>query len=220
MGAGSSPTLWQDWAGGINTSFALTRGNSQTKNLAVAFTADRKTLKDDITLYANSVFATNDAPGAVPSTTANAAQGGARYSRDFAERFFGFGAADFQSDELQLLNLRSVFTGGLGYHAIKKDTTTLDFLSGLNYTRESYTDLSRNLAALTLGEELMHKIGVATVLTQKLYGFPDLNDPGQYRVTFNLGTVTKLNKWLGWQNSFGDIYVTNPPPAPGRMTSC
>jgi hypothetical protein len=23
--------------------------------------------------------------------------------------------------------------------------------------------------------------------------------------------VTKLNKWLGWQNSFGDIYVTNPP---------
>jgi len=33
----------------------------------------------------------------------------------------------------------------------------------------------------------------------------------QYRATFNFGTVTKLNKWLGWQNSFGDIYVSNPP---------
>jgi hypothetical protein len=27
----------------------------------------------------------------------------------------------------------------------------------------------------------------------------------------NLGTVTKISKWLGWQNQFGDIYVTNPP---------
>lgn len=30
-------------------------------------------------------------------------------------------------------------------------------------------------------------------------------------MTFNLGSVTKLNKFLGWQNQFGDIYVSNPP---------
>ncbi len=30
-------------------------------------------------------------------------------------------------------------------------------------------------------------------------------------MTFNLGTVTKISKWLGWQNQFGDIYVSNPP---------
>jgi hypothetical protein len=40
---------------------------------------------------------------------------------------------------------------------------------------------------------------------------PDLSQTGQYWGTFNFGTVTKLNKWLGWQNSFGDIYVSNPP---------
>ena len=49
------------------------------------------------------------------------------------------------------------------------------------------------------------------MLTQKLYAYPDLNDGGEYRATFNFGAVTKLNKWLGWQNAFGDIYVTNPP---------
>jgi hypothetical protein len=42
----------------------------------------------------------------------------------------------------------------------------------LNYTRESYTTLSRNFAAVTLGEELMHKLGVSTVLNEKLYFFP------------------------------------------------
>ena len=47
--------------------FALTRGNSETSNLAIAFTADRKTLHDHLGLYTNSVYATNDAPGAIPS---------------------------------------------------------------------------------------------------------------------------------------------------------
>jgi hypothetical protein len=119
--------------------------------------------------------------------------------------------ADFQTDALQDLNLRSVFSGGPGLHVIKNDRTALDLLGGANYTRENYSTLQRNVAALTIGEEFMHKLGAATVLTQKFYAYPDLNNAGEYRTTFNFGTVTKLNKWLGWQNAFGDIYVTNPP---------
>ena len=68
-----------------------------------------------------------------------------------------------------------------------------------------------------LGEELMHKLGKSTVLTEKLYAYPDLNEVGEYRVALNLGTVTKLSKWLGCQNAFGDIYVTNPPT--GKKTN-
>jgi putative salt-induced outer membrane protein len=205
------PGLAQGWAGGANVGFALTGGNSETKSLAVAFTADRKTGNDDIALYANTVYAANDAPGAVPHTTASSDQGGARYSRNIRPRLFAYGSADFQTDALQDLNLRSVLGGGLGFHATKSDRTTLDFLGGLNYTKESYSSFSRNFAALTLGEELSHKLGASTLVLQKLYFFPDLSDSGQYRATFNLGSVTKLSKWLGWQNAFGDIYVTNPP---------
>jgi putative salt-induced outer membrane protein YdiY len=205
------PGLLQGWNGGANVSFAVTRGNSETKNLALAFTGDRKTRNDHLGLYANSVFSSNDAAGAHPSTTAQATQGGARYDHDLNPRLFGFVGTDFQTDALQDLNLRSVFSGGLGLHIIKNDRTTLDLLGGANYTRENYSTLQRNFAALTIGEEFMHRLGAATVLTQKLYAYPDLNDAGEYRTTFNFGTVTKLNKWLGWQNSFGDIYVTNPP---------
>ncbi len=206
-----NPTLWQNWEGGTTLAFALTRGNSQTKNLALAFNANRKTLHDKFTLYANSVYATNDAPGAVPSTTANAEQGGLRYDHDITPRAFAFGAADFQADSLQTLNLRSVLGGGLGLHLIKRETTTLDLLGGGNYTHESYDAFTRNFAAITLGDEFMHKLRASTAITQSLYFYPDLSNAGEYRGTFNLGTVTKLSKWLGWQNSFGDIYVTNPP---------
>ena len=206
------PGLLEGWQGGVNVGFALTRGNSQTKNLALAFTAARKGWRDKLGLYTNSVYATNDAPGAIPATTANAVQGGIRYDHDFTSRLFAYVGADFQTDALQTLDLRSVFGGGLGLHAIKNDRTTLDLLGGMNYTREKYSALpSRSFAAVSVGEELTHKLGMNTLLTQKLYFFPDLNETGEYRATFNFGTVTKISKWLGWQNAFGDIYVTNPP---------
>jgi putative salt-induced outer membrane protein YdiY len=206
------PGLMQGWKTGLNVGFALTGGNSETTNLSLAFLGARQTLHDKLGLYTNSVYGKNNAPGAVPSTTANTEAGGLRYDHDIVGKIFGFGAADFFADELQTLNLRSVFTGGAGYHVIKSDPTTLDFLGGLNYTRENYDLFSRNLVALTLGEELMHKLGKSTTLNEKLYFFPALNSGGDFRGTFDFGTITKLNKVLGWQMTFSDVYVTNPPP--------
>lgn len=205
------PGLLQEWKTGLNAGFSLTRGNSETTNFSLGFLAARQTLHDKISAYANSVYATNNAAGAVPSTTANTTGGGARYDRDLHDGVFAFANADFFADALQSLNLRSVFGGGGGYHAIKSDRTTLDLLLGLNYTHESYVGLTRNFAALTVGEELMHKVGKSSVINESLTFFPDLNSLGDYRGTFNLATLTKLNKLLGWQNSFSDVYVTNPP---------
>ena len=210
------PGLTEGWVGGANVGFALTAGNSETKSLAIAFTGDRKTQNDEIALYENTVYATNNSPGTEPSTTANSNQGGLRYSRNLTPRLFAFAGADFESNALQDLDLRSILGGGLGFHAIKTDRTTLDFLAGPNYTREIYSTVTNSFVALTLGEELTQKVGTTTVVSQKLYFFPDLSSGlvGQYHATFNLGTVTKINKWLAWQNAFGDIYVTNPPAQP------
>lgn len=205
------PGFFQGWSGGTTFSFALTGGNSETKSLGLAFNATRTGLHDKLSSYTNAVYSTNDAPGAVPSTAANTVQGGARYDHDITPKLFGYVGADFQTDALQLLNLRSVFGGGLGVHVIKRDSTTFDVLGGFNYTRENYDTFTRNFAAASIGEELMHKLGMNTVLTEKAYFFPDLSDTGQYRMTFNVGTTTKINKWFGWQNAFGDIYVTDPP---------
>jgi hypothetical protein len=99
----------------------------------------------------------------------------------------------------------------LGYHIIKRETTTLDILGGASYTRENYVQFTRNSAAAQIGDEFMHKLGKATILTQNLYFFPNFSETGEYRTNFNFGTVTKFSKWLGWQNNFGDIFVTNPP---------
>jgi hypothetical protein len=159
---------------------------------------------------------------------ANLVTAGMRYDHNINPRLFGFVGADFMSNALQDLDLRGAYGGGLGFHAIKSDSTLLDFLAGLNYTHETYSNgplitpvtvpptfisygVTHRFIALTLGEELMHKAGKTTVITEKLYFFPDLSNTGEYRATFDFGTVTKISKWLGWQNQFSDIYVSNPP---------
>ena len=49
-------------------------------------------------------------------------------------------------------------------------------------------------------------------MLQDLAFFPDLTEHGgNYRTNFSLGTITKIAKWLGWQNNLSDTYVTNPP---------
>jgi putative salt-induced outer membrane protein YdiY len=224
------PGLRHGWTGGANIGFSIARGNSDTENLALAFNAVHASLNDKLTLYATSIDTTNN--NATPSTIANLDTGGIRYDRNFNPRMFGFGAVDFQSNALQFLDLRSVFTGGFGYHAVKSDTTTLNFLAGLNYTHEVYSNgteippippataptgayesygRTNRFAALTLGEELTHKLGKGTVVTENFYLFPNLLETGEYRGVINLGTVTKISKRLGWQNQFGDTYVSNPP---------
>lgn len=210
------PGLLQGWEGGVNAGFGLTAGNSETKNLALAFKGIRTGLRDKLTLYAASVYATSAT--STPNVTANNNKGGARYDRDITKRLFGFVNADFFTDALQDLNIRALSGGGLGFHVIKSDSTTLDLLAGVNYTHENYTQepplvghLVHNFAAGTLGETLTHKLK-QTVITQDAYFYPDFKSGGDYRATFDLGTVTKINKWLGWQNAFGDVYVTNPPP--------
>ncbi|HXJ88453.1 MAG TPA: DUF481 domain-containing protein [Candidatus Binatia bacterium] len=222
------PGLLHGWNGGINLGFSLAHGNSETENLSLAFNAVHPTLHDKITLYATTINTTNDL--ATPSTVASLSQGGFRYDRDITSRLFAFGAADYMANALQFLDLRQVYSGGLGYHAIKSDTTTLDFLGGLNYTHETYSNgdllvpgtpttppvyssygLTNRFLAITSGEELITNLGKSTVLTQTVGFFPNLQQTGEYRVTFNVGTVTKVMKWLGWQNQFGDIYITNPP---------
>ena len=229
------PGLLEGWNGGLNLGFAVTRGNSETKNLNIAFNAARKGFRDKLILYTNSIYAANDLPTASPHTTANTIGGGARYERDFTPRVFGFVNGDFYHDELQHLDLRSILGGGIGLHAVKNAATTLDLLAGVNYTHEGFSNVtnpnappptyspSYSSAGLTLGDAFTHKVGKSTEITQTFFFYPGLTDtrialPGNtskevhaYRGTFNFGTVTKLNKWLGWQNSFGDIYVSDPP---------
>lgn len=211
------PNWAHNWNGSFGLGFSLARGNSQATNLTTSFQLQRKTLHDTVTLHEGSVYSTATAANTV---TANAILGGARYDRNLNPKLFGFVSADYTHDELQGLDLQSIYSAGLGWHAISNPSTTLDVMAGGNYTRQSYSgvaapgvSLKRNLAAITTGEDFSHKFGKITSLAESFQFYPDLNDAGQYQFTFATAANTSVTGWLSWQVSLNDLYVSNPPIA-------
>lgn len=206
------PNLLSGWNGGLDCGFELTRGNSDTRNFRFAFRASRKVSTNELSLYNESIYSIDDLPTARPHVTANQQRGGVRFYHDLTSRVFAFANNDLMTDALQDLNLRTVIGGGVGYHLMKRDGISFDLLGGANFTREDYVEVQRNLMAGQLGEEFKFKLAKNTSLEQNFSFFPDLTDPGgNYRANFNLRTVTRIVKWLGWQNNVSDSYVNNPP---------
>ncbi len=212
------PSLLENWTGGVNLGFAIARGNSDTTNLTTGFHADRKTLSDEIRPYLSTIYsqAGNIAGGTV---IANEILAGVRFDKNLNPELFAFVAADFTHNELQSLNLQQIYSAGLGWHAINRPNTTLDVLAGLSYTRASYsgatttgvTNVQQNYVGFTVGEDFKKKIGSASTFTQDFFYYPDLNAFGQYRYAVDAAWVTQIKKWFGWQFSFGDRYISNPP---------
>lgn len=209
------PGLLESWRTTAALGFALARGNSRTTNLNLAFNAGRATLHDQFTAYATSVYASSGltvAPGVTAGVTANEITGGARYQHDIRDRAFAYTSADFVYNELQFLNLRSILGVGAGYHVIKQPKTMLDFFAGGNYTRESYsTGILRSVAAATVGDTFTHQWN-STSINQTFEVYPQLGPLGPYRFAFNMTLATKIRAWLGWQNTLGDLYISDPIP--------
>ncbi|HXW55512.1 MAG TPA: DUF481 domain-containing protein [Candidatus Cybelea sp.] len=212
-----NPRLWEDWSGGANVGFALARGNSNTTDLTTGINAIRKTLTDQIKTYFSTIYST---AGTIGVVTANELLAGIRYDKNINPKLFVFVAGDFTHNELQSLDLQQIYTGGLGLHVINQPRTTLDLLGGVNYTRAAYsgptaaigvTSVQQNYVGLTVGEDFVKKIGAASSFTEDFYYYPDINALGQYRYALDAAWVSQIKKWLGWQISLGDRYISNPP---------
>jgi Protein of unknown function, DUF481 len=206
------PGVLQSWQVNGSLGFGLARGNSRTTNLAVGFSGVRETFHDKLTTYMNSIYASSGLVIA-PGVTANDIRGGAMYQHDLTARTFAYGSADFEYNELQFLNLRSIWGAGAGYHAIKSMDTMLDVFAGGNYTRESYaTGIRRNIAALTIGDLFRYQMGKNTTVNQALDIYPELSHLGEYRLALDVSLATKIKTWLSWQSTLSDRYISDPIP--------
>ena len=213
------PRLTDFWSGLLDTGLSETRGNSALTAFNLTAKAARVTNRNKLSLYATSVYATDNTTP--PSrTTANSIQGGARFDHDLRPRLFVFAIADFAYDEFQHLDLRSVLGGGVGLHVIKTENTRFDVFAGGDYDHEKYspnpplvlTDTTRNVAEVVLGEELSWKLNHRVSVSERFSAFPNMSDIGQYRFQFDGTAATKLKNWLSWQITVSDRYLSNPLP--------
>ncbi len=204
------PGLWQLWAGYVDVGLSLARGNAETSTFTTAFDATRATLNDEITAHFNEIYATALVSGK-SAATAQATRGGLSYDRNFNPRLFVNLFNDYEYDKFQDLNLRVVVGGGLGYKAIKSDRSNLDLVGGADYDRADFSTLfTRNSAEVFFGDDWSYKVSKIGSLTQSFRIFPNLSQTGEYRMNFDLGAVTALKKWLAWQVTASDRFLSDP----------
>lgn len=217
------PKLTDFWSGILDTGLSVTSGNSSTVNFTLAAKAARVTSRDKISFYTTAVYGKNNATD--PSQTiAHEIRGGVRGDLNVSDRFFVFGFTDFGYNALQHLDLQNVVGGGAGFHAIKTAKTTFDIFGGGSYNQEyfaaytlptvpptTFAAVTQKNGEIVVGESLDTKISSRTTVSESFSIFPDLTNTGNYRYAFNSNMTTKLKNWLGWQVTFNDNYISNPP---------
>ena len=205
-----NPGILDLWSGFVDTGWAKSGGNASTSAFNLGVNAARITSRDKISIYATAIRASNSTTG-VSVRTANAERGGARYDLNVSKKLFAFGFTDIEADEFQKLDLRVAPGGGFGFHAYKKEKNFLDFFGGGSYNREFFfNNVNRSSGEVLFGNELAYQFTKVFGVTQKFVLFPNVSNTGQYRMNFDASAVTKLAKWLSWQMSFSDRYLSDP----------
>jgi hypothetical protein len=221
------PRLGDFWSGTLDTGLSLTRGNSATISYNLAGRAVRQTDRDKITVYMTAVYGKNDTTS--PSQViAHQITGGVRGDVNFTASWFAFGATDFDSNALQNLDLQNVITSGVGDHLIHAKNTHLDVFAGAGYNQEffsaytlpnptpppatlAFPAVTQRNAEFNAGEQFDTKLGSRSTLSETWNYYPNLSGPSGYRHTLNSVLSTAISKWLGWQFSLSDSFLSNPP---------
>ena len=205
-----NPGLLDLWSGAVDLGLALTRGNSDTTNFAMAAHALRATKRDKTSVYFTSIYASNKTNGE-SLTTANAIRGGARYELNLTDRTAVFGFGDLEHDEFQKLDLRLVLGGGIGRYLKKTERTQFQVFGGGSLNKEYFSDDTRRTSGeLLAGEDFSTKLSDRVAVLERFVVYPNLSEGGEFRTTFDASMVTKLNRWLDWHLTLSDRYLSNP----------
>ena len=149
--------------------------------------------------------------------TAQAVRGGVGYGRNLTKKIFVNVFNDYEYDKFQSLDLRVTVGGGVGYYLWKRDRGALSLVGGGDWNHEKFDPaplpkFTRSTAEFYWGDDYTYKLSARSSFTQAFRMFNNLSDTGNYRVNFDLGANTQLFKWLSWNLSFSDRYLTNPAP--------
>lgn len=223
----ANPSVLDLWNGSADFGLALTSGNSSTATTTAGLDLTRATRRDKTTVFYRQISATDR--NVKPSKTiANAKRAGVQYDLNLSPRTYVFGFTNFDFDELLRLDLRFVAGGGFGYNVIKNERSKLDLFGGVSYNNETfdttpapttlvpkpaYTTLTRNSVSGMVGEEGSYKLNGRTSFFEKAVLFPGFTNNAGFRFNFDAGMSTALTKYISWNLTYSDRYLSNPPIA-------
>ena len=203
------------WEGNANVGFSYTSGNSNYTTMSTGLRAVKAGGKDNLTVYARSLWYSNRNSGRMV-TTQNAFWGGSRYDRSIDRTNFGFVSYDFERDAPRGLNFRSVAGLGVGRHVVKNEMTELDVIVGgawnRTWQRGDNPDTPEGLAGATFKHRFHEKLRVQNNITF----FQNVTDAAEYRFIFDSTLSVDVTKRIGVFITVGDRFNNDPLGASRR----
>lgn len=212
-----NPRLVDLWTGSVDLGYAQARGNAQTNTISSSAKVLRTTARDSISAYFLSLYSKNNNNG-LSVLAANSIRGGLKYDLNITPKMYTFGSTDLEFDEFQRLDLRFVPAGGLGYHWLKNKKTVWDLFGGGSLNREFFNSgLTRTSGEILAGNELTHKFAGIFTISEKLVFYNNVTTSGNYRLNADVAFAAAIRKWLSYQVTGSNRYLSNP--LPGRKTN-
>jgi putative salt-induced outer membrane protein YdiY len=197
--------ILDNWSGGFNFGYTLSRGNTDLTNLSFALDPVRETSKDRITTHFSSLHSTEDG-----NTNGNLWKLKGRYDRFFTENLFVYGHGSWDKDGQADLDYRFKQGGGLGYRLRVADHTDFSVGGGASALQERFTGEGRaNEGTADLGFNLTSTILDPMVLTIKTGYSPFFTTSGQH-LDFSVGVRIPLFAKLNIGFDLIDHYNTSP----------
>jgi putative salt-induced outer membrane protein YdiY len=196
------------YTGNIGGGFALTNGNTATRNLNLtgAFTRDPKT-RNVIKTTANYLRGTQFDIVNLDRTSVNV-----RDEYSLSQRAFVFGQLDYLRDQFKQIQFFWAPAAGIGYKLINSSSTQFILDGGAGGVLEKNPGIeSGTSGSLTAGERFQHKLSKEAAFTESLSSIWKTRDFGDSLTNFSVGLTTTVVGNLQLKLEFIDSYKNKPP---------
>ena len=206
-------SLWREVEGTLDLGYNLTRGHSRLHQSSFLARAEYDQGHYKISGDFSSILSRHEDTDPTSRQTARL-----RLDRFIGPHLFHFALGNFERNDRQRLNYRTLLGSGLGWTLIKKKKAELALIGGLTFTGERFRR-EEGVAAvpnIRSGEGLAGvewKVGLFDWIefTSKLTTHPNLRDAEDYRLEYDGTMRMPLSKNLSWSLSFYDRYAHRPP---------
>jgi len=202
------PAPMKLYTGSFGGGFALTGGNSETKNFNLTFdmVRDPKT-KNILKANASYLRGTQTNVLSLDRTSFNI-----RDEYSLTNRVFLFGQVDYLRDRFKEIIFYWAPSGGVGYKLINNDRTLLAIDGGAGgfFERNPGTAVSKS-GSVTGGQRFTYKISPTASFTQSVTNAWKTKDFDDYLTNFSVGLTSTLIKRVDIKIAFLDSYKRKPP---------
>jgi|GEM_PF-1127621 len=200
------------WRGAFDVNYAGHRGTTDSDSLVLDLRAERHREPWRLQLRSRYFRALKNR-----ALAGNEWLWGGRLDRFFSPRLFIFASGDFEFDEVEKVDLRSVYAMGFGSDLFVSEAYVLSISGGAGYTRESFRGGTRRESLSgVFRQEFRHRLSSRSQWEQQFHFLQDLREAPRFKLRIESAVRVRVSELLTVRFGIRDAYDHRPQPGVQR----